>query len=132
MPAGRDIDEPQAAPAHSLAALTVGEMGYGGLALLALLWVRWLLMGASFLLPRTPDPMRRVGVGIFFGMCGTFFQSLTEWVFHQTPIFFTFNILLGVLASLCYLKKCERRARITAQQPADEPIWQAHAHAESY
>jgi len=111
VPAGRDIDEPQAAPAHSLAALTAGEMGYGGLALLTLLWVRWLLMGASFLLPRTPDPMRRVGVGIFFGMCGTFFQSLTEWVFHQTPIFFTFNILLGVLASLCYLKKRERKQK---------------------
>jgi len=86
-------------------------MGYGGLALLTLLWVRWLLMGAGFLLPRTPDPMRRVGVGIFFGMCGTFFQSLTEWVFHQTPIFFTFNILLGVLASLCYLKKRERKQK---------------------
>jgi hypothetical protein len=132
VPAGRNIDEPQAAPAHSLAALTAGEMGYGGLALFALLWGRWLLMGAGFLLPRTPDPMRRIGVGIFFGMCGTFLQSLTEWVFHQTPIFFTFNILLGVLASLCYIKKCERRARKTAPQEEDEPVWQAHAHAGSY
>jgi hypothetical protein len=109
VPAGRNIDAPQAAPAHSLAALTAGEMGYGGLVLLGLLWLRWLLMGASFLWPRTPDPMRRIGVGIFFGMCGTFFQSLTEWVFHQTPIFYTFNIMLGVLASLCYVRKLERR-----------------------
>ena len=111
MPAGRNIDAPQAAPAHSLAALTAGEMGCGGLALLTLLWLRWLQMGASFLWPRTPDPMRRIGVGIFFGMCGTFFQSLTEWVFHQTPIFFTFNIMLGVLASLYAIKKAEKRAR---------------------
>lgn len=132
VPAGRNIDEPQAAPAHSLAALTAGEMGYGGLALLVVLWGRWLLMGASFLLPRTEDPMRRIGVGIFFGMCGTFLQSLTEWVFHQTPIFYTFNILLGVLASLCYIKKCERRARKTGQQGEDEPAWRSHAHAGSY
>jgi cytochrome c oxidase subunit IV len=109
VPPGRNIDEAQAAPAHSLAALTVGEMGYGGLALLTVLWAQWLLMGASFLWPRTPDPMRRIGVGIFFGMCGTFFQSMTEWVFHQTPIFFTFNIMLGVLASLIYLRKLDRK-----------------------
>jgi hypothetical protein len=132
VPAGRNIDAPQAAPAHSLGALAAGEMGYGGLVLLILLWMRWLLMGASFLLPRTPDPLRRMGVGIFFGMCGTFVQSLTEWVFHQTPIFFTFNILAGVLASLCYLRKCERRAKKTAQQDAEEPVWHAHAHAGSY
>jgi hypothetical protein len=111
VPTGRNIDAPQAAPAHSLAALTAGEMGVGGLALLALLWLRWLQMGASFLWPRTPDPMHRMGVGIFFGMCGTFFQSLTEWVFHQTPIFFTFNIMLGVLASLYTRKKLQNRRK---------------------
>jgi hypothetical protein len=44
-------------------------------------------------------------------MCGTFFQSMTEWVFHQTPIFFTFNILLGVLASLYAMKKAERKMK---------------------
>jgi hypothetical protein len=116
VPAGRNIDEAQAAPAHSLAALTAGEMGYGGLALLMLLWLRWLLMGASFLWPRTPDPMRRIGVGIFFGMGGTFFQSMTEWVFHQTQIFYTFNIMLGVLASLIYLRRLERKRRRMAER----------------
>ena len=88
-------------------------------------------MGASFLWPRTTDPMRRIGVGIFFGMCGTFFQSLTEWVFHQTPIFFTFNILLGVLASLCLHQ--EMRAARPAKKPSwnsrsakNEAYWSAH------
>ncbi len=137
VPPGRDIDDPQAAPAHSLAALTAGEMGLGGLALLTLLWLQWLLMGASFLWPRTTDPMRRIGVGIFFGMCGTFFQSLTEWVFHQTPIYFTFNILLGVLASLVYIRKCDRRARKEAEKELEEreeqAYWSAHiGAAENY
>jgi hypothetical protein len=119
VPPGRNIDDAQAAPAHSLGALTAGEMGYGGLALFTVLWLRWLLMGASFLWPRTPDPMRRIGVGIFFGMCGTFFQSMTEWVFHQTPIFFTFNILLGVLASLIYLRKLDRKRPRTASNEVE-------------
>lgn len=123
VPAGRDIDDPQAAPAHSLAALTAGEMGYGGLALFTLVWLRWFVMGGSFLWPRTPNPMRRIGVGILFGMCGTFFQSLTEWVFHQTPIFFTFNILLGVLASLCYFRKLDRNRQTNedSEPEMDEP-----------
>lgn len=134
VPAGRDIDEPQAAPAHSLAALTVGEMGFGGFALFSLLWLRWLLMGASFLWPRTPDPMRRMGVGILFGMGGTFFQSFTEWVFHQSPIFFTFHIMIGVLAGLCFVRKCERRARKEALRAEEEAaaVWSPPAAAGSY
>jgi hypothetical protein len=137
VPPGRNIDDPQAAPAHSLPALTAGEMGVGGLVLLGLLWARWLLLGATFLWPRNPDPMRRIAVGIFFGMCGTLFQSMTEWVFRQTPIYFTFHILLGVLASLVYIRKCERRARKEAQRELEEreeqAYWDAHiAAAENY
>jgi len=133
VPPGRNIDDPQAAPAHSLGALTMGEMGIGGLVLFTLLWMRWLFMGATFLWPRNPDPMRRIGIGIFFGMCGTFFQSMTEWVFHQTPIYFTFHILLGVLASLIYIRKCERRAVKEAEKEREEreeeEFWAAHIAA---
>jgi hypothetical protein len=122
VPAGSNVDDPQAAPAHSLWALTAGEMGWGGVALLLLLWLRWFQMGASFLWKRTPEPMRRIGVGLFFGTWGIFLQSLTEWVFHQTAIFFTFHIMLGVLASLYYLKKQEHHAeklkrRIEMEEP---------------
>jgi len=130
VPPGRNIDDPQAAPAHSLGALTAGEMGIGGLILFSLLWAQWLLLGASFLWPRTTDPMRRIGVGIFFGMCGTFFQSMTEWVFRQTPIYFTFHILLGVLVSLVYIRKCERRAVKEAERELEEreeeAFWATH------
>jgi hypothetical protein len=73
-------------------------------------------MGASFLWKRTPDPMRRLGVGILFGTLGLFLQSITEWVFHQTAIFFTFNILLGVLASLYYVKRQARRQTLREQE----------------
>src|SRR5262249_40647131 len=61
-----NIDDPQAAPAHNLGALTVGELGIPGLVLFALLWLRWMQTGFTLLWKRSPDPMRRVGVGIFF------------------------------------------------------------------
>jgi hypothetical protein len=115
-----NVDNAQAAPAHSLAALTAGEMGLGGLFLFTLLWLRWFQMGASFLGKRTDDPMQRIGVGIFFGTCGIFFQSLTEWVYHQTPIFFTFNILLGTLAALYFGKKYSLTAPEPLADSADE------------
>jgi len=97
-----------AAPAHNLAALTLGELGVPGLVLFGLLWLRWFSMGAAFLrLPRA-DPMRVMGVGLFFSVCGVFGQSLTEWIYRQTPILFTFYILLGALASLTAVRRQTR------------------------
>lgn len=112
IPSGANVDEAQAAPAHCLGALTAGELGVPGLILFSLVWLRWLQMGASFLWPRTPDPLRRIAIGIFFGFVGVFLQSLTEWVFRQSPIYYLFHVLLGALAGLYYLK---RRAKQAAQ-----------------
>jgi hypothetical protein len=108
------LDAYLAAPAHNLGALTLGELGVPGLAIFALLWLRWLSMGLPFLLLPRSEPMRAMGVGILFGICGIFGQSLTEWVYRQTPILFTFYILLGALASLAHSR---RMARIE-QRPA--------------
>ena len=105
IPDSSNVDEAQAAPAHSLGALTTGELGYPGLVIFVLVWLRWLQIGATFLWRRRRDPMVRIGVGLFFGFCGLFLQSLTEWVFWQAPIFYTFNIVLGVLVSLHHKKR---------------------------
>jgi hypothetical protein len=98
-----------AAPAHSLGAITAGELGIPGLLLFALLSLRWLTMSASFIFPRVPDPLRRIPVGIFFGLCGVFMQSLTEWVFRQTQVMLSVHLLMGVLASMYFLRKRERK-----------------------
>ncbi|MCL4176678.1 MAG: O-antigen ligase family protein [Verrucomicrobia bacterium] len=103
-----------AAPAHNLAALTVGELGVPGLILFTLLWGHWFLMGLRFLFWRTPEAMHRLGVGIFFGVCGIFLHSLTEWTFRQPHIFLTFNMLVGTLASLCYAKRHARKPAVEA------------------
>ena len=103
-----------AAPAHNLAALTVGELGVPGLILFTLLWGLWFLMGFRFLFKRTPEAMHRLGVGLFFGVCGIFLHSVTEWTFRQPHIFLMFNILVGTLASLCYAKSRARRQTVVA------------------
>jgi len=99
-----------AAPAHNLAALTLGELGVPGLVIFGLLWLRWFGMGAAFLPRPRAEPMRVMGVGLFFSVCGIFGQSLTEWVYRQTPILFTFYLLLGALASLTAVRRRSRRS----------------------
>lgn len=95
-----------AAPAHSLAALTAGELGIPGLIIFGALWLRWFQVGAGFLARRlNPDPMHRMGIGILFAICGIFLQSVTEWTYRQSTIFLTFYLLLGGLASLHYARR---------------------------
>jgi hypothetical protein len=105
-----------AAPAHNLGALTVGEMGIPGLVLLALVWLRWFQMGATFLWKKNRTAMRQLGIGILFAILAVFLQSLTEWTFRQTQIHLTFHAALGVLASLYSIRRKERKA--LAAQPA--------------
>ena len=115
-----------APPAHNLAALTAGELGIPGLLLLAALLGRWLWLGAAFLWPRSPSPLRRVGVGLFFGFCGVILQSQTEWAFRQSSILLTCFLLAGVLASLHRLKQpsgsqAVKTATVGEQVPPPHP-----------
>jgi hypothetical protein len=123
VPDGSNVDEAQAAPAHSLGALTMGELGWPGFVLFTLVWLRWFQMGANFLWRRTPDPLHRMGVGLFFALCGIFLQSLTEWVFRQSPIYYVIHVLLGALASLYYLKKLEYRVPLTQRERANQAFY---------
>ncbi|MBE0546034.1 MAG: O-antigen ligase family protein [Verrucomicrobia bacterium] len=113
-----------AAPAHNLAALTVGELGVPGLILFTLLWGHWFLMGLRFLFRRKPEAMHRLGVGLFFGVCGIFLHSITEWTFRQPHIFLTFNVLVGTLASLCYAKRHARKRAVEALIVREAPEYE--------
>jgi hypothetical protein len=118
IPAGALVDdEAQAAPAHNLSALTVGELGIPGLVIFLLLWCRWFQMSGSFLWPRVPDPMRRMGVGIFFCLCGSFLHSWTEWAMRQYTMYFMLHILAGALASLYFVKQ-QASKKMAAEEPA--------------
>ena len=109
-----------AAPAHNLAALTVGELGVPGLALLGLLWLRWFSVGFGALWRRSLLIERQLAVGIFFGLWGVFLQSVTEWTFRQTHIYLTVHLLAGVLAALCYWRRKERQ-RATNRPASTRP-----------
>jgi membrane protein implicated in regulation of membrane protease activity len=117
-----------AAPAHSLGALTLGELGIPGLALFIVIWLRWFYIGSQFLRRKNPDPMFRMGVGFFFAICGIFLQSLTEWVYRQTPMVITFNVFLGAIAGLCYYWRPKRVAP-AAIEPVENPAIQEMAGA---
>lgn len=97
---GSELDNAQAAPAHNLLALTLGELGAPGVVLFVFLWLSWFRMGASFVRRRSPMLVSRLGVGLLFSLVAVFLQSGTEWIFRQTNIFFLFHIMLGALAAM--------------------------------
>jgi hypothetical protein len=95
-----------AAPAHSFAALTLGELGIPGLFLFGMVWLRWFQVGTTFLWRRlNDDPMHRLGIGCLFAAGGMFMQSVTEWTYRQQTNMFTFHVLMGTLAALYFIRK---------------------------
>lgn len=108
-----------AAPAHNLAALTLGELGIPGLLIFLFMWGSWFWMGLPFLFGRRDDPMRTIGVGLFFAVCGAFGQSITEWIFRQPGILMTFHILMGSLAAVAYARREERKRQAVIAAEAE-------------
>lgn len=99
VPVGSNVDAPQAAPGHSLYAITLGETGWPGVILCGVMWLRWMQLTGSFLFRRSAAFVSRFGVGAFFGLVGAFAQSFSEWEIRQTPLFFLLHILLGAVAA---------------------------------
>lgn len=104
------MDTAQAPPAHSLLALTLGELGWPGLFLMITVWFRWFWIAGAFLRKRSANLASRLGVGAFFGLFGAFGQSLTEWAFRQTNVFFLVHVLMGVVSALYVMRRREARA----------------------
>jgi hypothetical protein len=100
IPVGSNVDAAQAPPGHSLYLITLGETGWPGVILFAVVWLRWFKMGASFFFSRSPAFRSRFGIGVFFGLLGAFAQSFSEWEYRQTPLLFLLHILLGALAAV--------------------------------
>lgn len=99
----------QAAPAHNLGVLTIGELGWPGLLLLGCIWAQWFWMGAVFLVRQRPDVVTRYGTGAFCAMLAIFLQNLTEWEFRNTKIFFFAHILMGALSAIYFANRHVRK-----------------------
>lgn len=93
------IDAPQAAPAHSLYAITLGETGWLGVILFGIVWIRWFTVAGAFLRGRSPSTRFRFGVGVFGSLMGAVAQSFSEWEIRLTPLAFLLHILLGAAAA---------------------------------
>lgn len=95
----------QAAPAHNLYLLTAVELGWVGLFLLLALFGRWLYISGTGLTRGDGDLLDRVRLGALLSLCGVLMQSVTEWEFRQTPMFFLGHITMSVAAYVYYSKR---------------------------
>lgn len=95
-------DLAQAAPGHSLPALTQGELGYPGAILFAIVWLRWFSLVVPFVFKKGNDLFRMMGAGCFWGLTAALIQSQTEWEFRQTPLFLLIHFMMGTVAALVY------------------------------
>src|SRR5262249_10184311 len=94
------VDSAYAPPAHTLYGITLGETGWAGVFVFALVWLRWLHMTGRFVLRWERTLVLRAGKGTFFGLLGGMAQSYTEWQFRETSLFFLLHIVLGLSAAL--------------------------------
>jgi len=96
-------DLAQAAPGHSLPALTQGELGYPGAVLFAIIWLRWFSITIPSLFKKKGnDLFRMFGVGAFWGLTAALIQSQTEWEFRQTPLFLLIHFMMGAVAGIIH------------------------------
>jgi hypothetical protein len=93
------IDAQQAAPAHSLYAITLGETGWPGVFLYSIVWIRWFMIAAAFVRSRSSNLRHRFGVGVFGALIGALGQSFSEWEIRLTPLAFLLHILLGAASA---------------------------------
>jgi O-antigen ligase len=104
------VDDPpyygqQEAPAHNLYLITAVELGWIGLFLLIALFGRWLYISGSGWMKSDGDFLDRVRLGAFLSLCGVLMQSVTEWEFRQTSLFFMGHITMAVATFIYFHKR---------------------------
>ncbi len=104
-------DLAQAAPGHSLPAITLGELGYPGAILFTIVWLRWFSLVVPYLFKKGNDLFRMVGTGCFWGLTATLIQSQTEWEFRQTPLFLLVHFIMGTAAGLLHYNQLQEKKR---------------------
>ena len=103
-----NMDAPQAAPAHNLFVLVLGELGWPGLVLFVLIWFRFMFMSLGFAFSGRGDLATRFATGVFGALMALTIQGITEWEYRQTPIFLLYHALMGMLVAVAHMRKQER------------------------
>ncbi len=95
----------QEPPAHNLYLITAVELGWIGLLLLLALFGRWLYISGTGMTKGAGDLLDCVRLGAFLSLWGVLMQSITEWEFRQTSLFFFCHIIMSVAAFVYATRK---------------------------
>lgn len=95
----------QTQAAHNLYLITAVELGWIGLLLLVALFGRWLYISGKGFRKSEGDFLDRVRLGAFLSLGGVLMQSVTEWEFRQTSLFFLGHITMSIAAFIYYRRK---------------------------
>lgn len=90
----------QQAPAHNLYLITAVELGLVGLILLIALFLKWLRIASIGMFSGDGGFSDRIRIGALLSLLGILMQSVTEWEFRQTSLFFFGHISMAVAAYL--------------------------------
>lgn len=101
----------QAAFAHTLIGLTLGELGWPGLLLFLAIWLRWFHITGAFIRTQNLVMANALGIGLFFLFAGVFLSNITESSFRLTGLFFLAHIGGGVAAALHQFRTSAALAR---------------------
>jgi len=92
-------------PAHNLYLITAVELGLVGLLLLLMIFWRWFRITGAGVFKGDGGLADRIRLGALFSLLGVLMQSVTEWEFRQTPMFFLGHINIAVAVSIYSMRK---------------------------
>ena len=93
------------APAHNLYLITAVELGWIGFLLLIVLFGRWLHISGTGMRKSGVGLLDRVRLGAFLSLIGVLMQSVTEWEFRVTSMYFLAHIIISIAAFIYYTQR---------------------------
>lgn len=90
----------QEAPAHNLFLITAVEIGLVGFVLLLAVFFKFSSLASVSVFSGDGGFYNRLRLGGGLSLFGVFMQSVTEWEFRQTPMFFLGHMIMALIAYL--------------------------------
>ena len=103
-----DPDLPPGTPAHNNWYLTLGELGWPGVIMLALIWLRYFLLLIPFYFKRKKNILSTLALAGCTSIIVNQIQSLLQLGYRQTPMFLMTMIFMGIGVAAWYTKKEEK------------------------
>ena len=105
-----DPDLPPGTPAHNNWFLTLGEMGWPGVAALGLFWLRFFHLVIPFYVRGKKSLLSTLAMAGCTAIIVNHIQSLLQLGYRQTPLFFMTMIFMGLGIAAWYEKRGQAQA----------------------